>query len=378
MKYVLCLLMFFFVCSFFCSASSGNMYKDPRDRYTVNLPQSWTILEDGRRDIFKCIKDKKEAFFTVMSFPPSEEKMTMEKFMNKAIALLQPDEVLDSKEIELYDLNCVNIDIKKEDKIGIYNINDEIIEKVKNKLSEEKVDKLEDLKDKKFTQDEFTETLTGLKFSVDDVLIVGKYAFKIENTGIIKRKSYYFLFRKDELLTLVMEAEEKYYDDFLDDFSLIKDSFNITKTFGGCLYIDPRGVYSLQLPYNWGTGNENKDETIYFTGLYDNGKAIATCDIEKMAKPLATSDISLILDYWVKEIKNKIKKTETGLTVAGLDAGFVQYEYIQDDGRAHTVNNYIFTKDSYLFVIRFECAEDYLQNFKPDYDFILNSLQIDI
>jgi len=378
MKYFLCLFTLFFVVSFVCFPSSGSPYKDPRDRYTVDLPQSWTILEDGRRDIFKGTKGKEEAFFTVMSFPPTEEKMTMEKFMNKAIALLQPDEVLDSKEIELYGLNCVRIDIKKEDRTGDYHISDEVIDKVKNKLSKEKVDKLEDLKDKKFTHDEFTETLTGLKFSVDDVLIVGKYAFKIEKTGVIKRKTYYFLFKKEELLTLVMETEEKYYDDFLDDFSLIKDSFNITKTFGGCLYIDPKGIYSLQLPYNWGTGNENKDETVYFTGLYDNGKAIATCDIEKMAKPLATSDINLILDYWVKEIKNKIKKTETGLTVAGLDAGFVQYEYIQDDGRAHTVNNYVFTKDSYLFVIRFECAEDYLQNFKPDYDFILNSLQIDI
>jgi hypothetical protein len=372
--------MFFSVFSSFCSASSisGNLYKDPRDRYTVNLPQSWTILEDGRRDVFKGIKGKEEAFFTVMSFPPSEEKITMEKFMNKAIALLQPDEVLDNKEIELYGLNCVMIDLIKEDKIGIYNIDDKLIEKVKSKLSEEKVKKLEDLKDRKFTQDEFTETLTGLKFSVDDVLVVGKYAFKIENTGIIKRKIYYFLFRKDELLTLVMEADEKYYEDFLEDFSSIKDSFNVTKTFGGCLYIDPKGIYSLQLPYNWGTGNENKDETVYFTGLYDNGKAIATCDIEKMAKPLATSDINQILDYWVKEIKNKVKKTETGFKIAGLDAAFVQYEYIQEDGRAHTVNNYIFTKGSYLFVIRFECAEDYLQNFEPDYDFILNSLQIEI
>ncbi|HPZ07585.1 MAG TPA: hypothetical protein PL110_05690 [Candidatus Eremiobacteraeota bacterium] len=360
----------------FASDSEGNLYKDPRGRYTIILPEKWTTMEDGRKDIFRGLKDKEEGYLTIMSFPPPEEKESMDIFFKKAIELLQPDKVLEKEEIEMAGLKGAVLDFKKEIQVTNYEINDESIAKMKEKIADKQLDRLEKLKDSKFTQEKLTETLTNMNFTVDEIQLIGNCSIKVESTGIFDRKTIYFLFRDKELLTFTLEASEENYSLFEEDFSLLKDSFQLTSdSFGGCLYIDPKGYYSLQLPYNWGIGPDTGKD-VYFTGIYDKG--IAFCDVTNMAKPVATSDINVVMDYWKKEIKNKITFTKTGLSVSGLDAAFVQYEYVQETGKAHVVDNYIFIKDSYLFIVSFDTPDDFSENFKDNFDFILSSLKIDI
>lgn len=325
MNKLIFLLAFLFSFFIFTMVLAGeNLYEDPRDRYTIVLPEDWHGLKDGRKDVFQGEKEDKEAYLTIMSFPPLIDDEKPEHFISLSLELLAPDEVLKQEEVELKGYDGAVIDYFK-------------------------------------------------KIEVE------------EGKKIDYRRIVYIIFKEEEILTLTFESDRKDYSLFEEDFNRLIDSFKMSSApFGGTLYEVPDGFYSLQLPYNWGIGPETDSTTdAYYVGVGINeDKGYAFCDVTKMARPLMTDDVEVILNYWKEEIKNttdhKITKTETGFEISGQKAALLKHEYIEDTGRAHTVDDYIFIKGSYLFIITFDTKEDSYELFEKDFDFILKHIEIEI
>jgi len=104
--------------------------------------------------------------------------------------------------------------------------------------------------------------------------------------------------------------------------------------------------------------------------------------VAKEAKPMTSSSIELIMDYWkdsIKESGHKIKDVETiDFPVSGEETGLIRHDYIDDTGKAHIVEDYILVKGSYLVIITFNVEEDFYEFFAKDFEFILKNIQVDL
>jgi len=380
-------LMFLLVAAFFISFflpamadnTGGTIYEDPRGRYSVTLPENWTALEDGRKDVFTVTKEEETGFLAIMSFPPKEEEFTVDNYLDTWIEYLQPFKVLDKGETEFAGEDGAFIDFVE--KIEWVGITGKALDELKDKFPSDKLTKLEELKDEKFTA--FNLTIKLLEAGLGEEEIRTVFASvqnnNVEDSVTYKRKTAFLLMKDDEVVVFTLEGPEEEYSLFEEDFEILRDSFKLQNTFGGCLYGEPEGFYSLQLPWNWGIGPDTR-EGINFLGLYDDGKAI--CDVAKEAKPMTSSSIELIMDYWkdsIKESGHKIKDVETiDFPVSGEETGLIRHDYIDDTGKAHIVEDYILVKGSYLVIITFNVEEDFYEFFAKDFEFILKNIQVDL
>jgi len=313
-------LLFTFHFSLFTPSYGADVpspYEDPRGRYSLVMPQGWDIPDDGRRDIFICKKEKIEASFTILVYPPLEKGETVDKTLKDIIEFIKPDKMLSQKDVE------------------ISGIKGKVIEFVKNET-------------------------------------------KPDKSKVIMRKEMNIFFRAGDALVITAEAPEEHFSLFENDFRAIIKSLKLNAMpFGGLLFVDPKGYYSIELPHNWMLGPDTGKEP-YFGGVYDKG--FAFCDVTHEAKPLETSDVAMILDYWKDEVakNHKIKEVKTGFKIAGYDAGLLKHEYITEEGICHIVDDYIFVKGPYLFIVSFDTKEDYYNYFEEDFKFLLNSLKIEL
>ena len=304
--------------SYVLASEDGTLYEDVRGRYSFTMPEDWQTLDDGRKDVFMGVKDDEEtAYLALMSFPPLIGEERPEDFLTLTKELLEPDEILKEEEIELLGQKGILLEYLKE------------VEK----------------------EEEEKETV---------------------------QKRIYILFNDEEITTLTFESPEDCFSSFEDDFDTIKESFVMNKLFGGTVFEEPEGFYSIQVPYNWGIGPDTGGP-VYFVGIYEKG--FAFCDVTKMAKPLGTSDLQTIMDYWVEEIEETdhdiTAAEEIDQKISGEPAALLRHEYIEDTGKAHIVEDYIIIKGSYLIIISFDTKEDFYEDFVNDYDFILKNIEIE-